>query len=562
MKRLCGIIIFNLLFMLQVLAINAPKEIYTIQIGSFSNPQAEHFKFLSDGGMVYLENIPDSRLKRVLVSKFDDKAIAGEYLTKIKNIGYKDAFITTRTVNNTKTVRTIQLGSYNIGAQIDLIEEKALGRVVLHVKEDEVRVLIGYYIDITSAKIVLDKARANGFPSAFMKDIDIVWIEGVNTFEENFLKFGIPKIGKITPQPRINVSGISTDPNPETTPHSIEIVNKSNNLKKATASVAGLQEVLKTTDEYQGNVDGIYSDNTRNSLNAFQQNNELYQRYAKISKNEPQLNNKKGDVTTLQGNLELIEFNPTTAADNLQDFVHPLAKVYTAYLYFTGLTETTDGKTKVDSLMNDAIQQAYANFEGKARFDYEKRYNYSDVQTIIKHLAYIYNVTNDNPKIPCWMIRDHNEELSQAFAGLNPPSFTDCEGFEKIKEVRILRAMAQDMDPISEGERLEFSKAEKQAYKARRIELYSNPPIILLPEQELYEMWNSNLLNAVERNIKSDEQRKEVLTVFKVTYFMVYDKLENHYRLNDFEEDQAKALALATLYAIVNYNLGDYITEY
>ena len=41
----------------------------------------------------------------------------------------------------------------------------------------------------------------------------------------------------------------------------------------------------------------------------------------------------------------------------------------------------------------------------------------------------------------------------------------------------------------------------------------------------------------------------------------VYDKLENHYKLQEFGENQSKTLALATLYALVNYNLGDYITN-
>ena len=560
MKHLCGILTFSLLFTLQVLATNAPKEIYTVQIGSFSNPEAEHFQFLSDIGMVYLESIPNSSLHRVLMSKFENRTIANEYLAKVKMAGYDDAFIAVRTIDDAKTVRTIQLGSYHIGEQLDLTKEKALGKVVLHVKDDEVRVLIGYYSDITSAKIALDKARANGFSSAFMKETDMVWITELGNFEAQFLKFGVPKIEQITPQPKITIPSIVREPN----------TNIDGNIKtantgdptKAKASVAGLQEALKDDNKYKGNVDGIYGDNTRNGLETFQQNDEIYQRYAQRTKDIPQVYGQKGDVSTFQGTVDLIEYNPTLAADNLQKFEHPLAKVYTAYLYFTGLAKTTDGRTSVNSLMNDAIHQAFANFNGESRFDYEKRYNYNDIQTIIQHLAYIYNVTENNPKIPCWMVQNHNSELSQAFAGLNPPSFTDCEGFESIKEIRILQAMAQDMDVLSEADRLAKSKTEKQAYTARRTELYLNPPTIALPEQELYEMWNTNLLNAVERNIQKDPLRKDILTAFKVTYFMVYGKLENHYLLNEYEEDQAKALALATLYALVNYNLGDYITEY
>jgi peptidoglycan hydrolase-like protein with peptidoglycan-binding domain/uncharacterized protein YktA (UPF0223 family) len=556
MKRFCGMLIFSLLFTLQVLATNAPKEIYTIQIGSFTNPQAEDFQFFTNIGMIYLEQITNNNLQRVMVSKFEDKTVANEYLSKIKLAGYSDAFIATRTIDDAKTVRTIQLGSYHIGEQLDLSKEKALGKIVLHIKDNEVRVLIGYYIDITSAKIALDKARANGFPSAFMKETDMVWTTELGSFEENFLKFGMPKIEQIT------IPSIVTSPNTNTNIDDNTKTGNAGDQNKAKASVAGLQEALKADNKYKGNVDGIYGDNTNDGLDAFQQNDEMYQRYAQRTRAIPQVYNQKGDVATLQGNIDLIEYNPALAANNLQKFAHPLAKVYTAYLYFTGLAKTNDGQNSVNSLMNDAIQQAYANFKGESRFDYSKYYNYTDIQTLIQHLAYVYNITQENPKIPCWMVQNHNQELSQAFAGLNPPSFTDCEGFESIKEIRILQAMAQDMDVLSETQRLAKSKTEKQAYTARRTELYLNPPTIALPEQELYEMWNTNLLNAVERNIEKDPLRKDILTAFKVTYFMVYGKLENHYLLNDYEEDQAKALALATLYALVNYNLGDYITEY
>lgn len=562
MKRFSGILL-TLLFALQSMATNAPKEIYSIQIGAFSEPQAEHFQFLTNLGMVYLENVPNSQLKKVMVSKFDDRATAEQYLTKVQATGYSDAFIVSRTIDDSKTVKTVQLGSYTIGENIDLADAKALGKVHLHIKENEVRVLIGFYADITSAKVALDKARANGFPSAFMKDTDMVWLQPTTTFEENYLK-----LGKIEPreipttyinvEPTVETDNLNPNLNPNNTTKSGD---NNGDPTKAKASVAGLQEALKDGKKFKGNVNGIYNDDTRNGLKEFQDNNEMYQLYATRTIEEPTVATARGDVETLQGNIELIEFNPTTAAENLQKFQHPIAKVYLAYLYFTGKAPAPSGR-EIDFLMNDAIGQAYANFNGRARFDYTKQYTYSDVQTILQHYAYIAQVSDDNPTIPCWMVKDHNYELSQAFAGLTPPEFTDCEGFESFKEVRILKAMAQDMDLLSDVERLENHSAELQAYKARRTELYLNPQKISLPEQELYEMWNTNLLNAVERNIAADPLRKDILTAFKVTYFSVYDKLENHYTMKmEFEEDQSKALALATLYALVNYNLGDYITN-
>jgi len=547
MKRFSGILLLTLLFAFQSMAMNTPKEIYSIQIGVFSEPQAEHFQFLTDLGMVYLENVPNSQLKKVMVSKFEDKATAVQFLEKVQNKGYSDAFIITRTIDDTKIVKTVQLASYTIGEKIDLSDAKTLGKVHLHIKQDEVRVLIGFYADITSAKIALDKARVNGFPSAFMKDTDIIWLQPATSFEENYLNLGKVKARKVANvNPNLNLNSSAK--------------NKTNNGDPvAKASIAGLQEALKDSKKFKGNVNGIYNDDTRNSLKEFQDNNEMYQLYATRAIDEPTVITARGDVTSLQGNIELIEFNPTVAAENLQKFQHPIAKVYLAYLYFTGKVPAPSDR-EIDFLMNNAVNQAYANFNGRARFDYTKQYAYTNLQTIFQHYAYIAHVSDNNPKVPCWMIKEHNYELSQAFAGLTPPEFTYCEGFENIKEVRILKAMAQDMDLLSDAQRLENHSTELQAYKARRIELYLNPKKISLPEQELYEMWNMNLLDAVERNIAADPLRKDILTAFKVTYFAVYNKLENHYLMKiECEEDQAKALALATLYAFVNYNLGDYI---
>ena len=92
-----------------------------------------------------------------------------------------------------------------------------------------------------------------------------------------------------------------------------------------------MQEALKDSKKFKGNVNGIYNDDTRNSLKEFQDNNEMYQLYATRAIDEPTVITARGDVTSLQGNIELIEFNPTVAAENLQKFQHPIAKVYLAY---------------------------------------------------------------------------------------------------------------------------------------------------------------------------------------------------------------------------------------
>ena len=370
-------------------------------------------------------------------------------------------------------------------------------------------------------------------------------------------------LGTIAPTAVTNVEVPSLNPNPtpQNTNNSRDVGTSFGTSSNGKASVAGLQEALKDDRKYTGTVDGVYGNETKTGLENFKNTDEVFKRYEKRAEVVPVYNNSKGDIYSLQGNVDLIEFNPNTAVEKLETFKHPLAKVYMAYTYQTGLVKVSNRTETVNSLMESAIKEAFQDYKGKPRFDYNKKYDYSNLKTLIQNMAFIYDAMGDGPKIPCWLVESHNAELSQAFAGLSPPSFTECEGFESIKEVRILQSMAADMDDLSDVERLKISKAEKQAYMARRTELYLNPSKISLPEQELYEMWNNNLLKAVKNNIEQDPLRKEILTSFEVTYFMVYEKLENHYKFKGFEETQAKALSLATLYAVVNYNLGDYITK-
>jgi hypothetical protein len=552
MKRLSGI--FLALFILQSLVANASRDIYSIQLGVFAEPQPELFQELTSVGMIYIENITGSNLKKVMMSKFEDRGTADIFLQNVKARGFEDAFITRRTVDDTKIVKTIQLASYTVGKSIDLSNTKALGNVYLHIKENEIRVLTGFYIDITSAKIALDKARNNGFPSAFMKDTDIIWLEPLTAFEERYLMLG-------DAMSRASVSTYDEYAVPTLNTKSNIIYEKGVTNAKAKTSIAGLQEALKDGKKFDGNIDGVYDEQTQSSLTAFQENNEVYQQYASRSIDKPEIMRTKGDIQTLQGNIDLIEINPAVAAANLRKFDHPVAKFYLAYLHFTDKVPTASGR-EVDFLMNDAIKQAYENYNGRPRFDYSKEHTYPNYQKLFQHFALICYVSDNNPKIPCWMVKEHNYELSEAFAGLTPPEFTDCEGFDSYKDVRILKAMARDLDHLPVSERLEKNESERQSYKARCTELYLNPKKVSLPEQELYEMWNVNLIDAIEQNISKDPLKKEILTAFKVTYFSVYNQLESHYSTKmKFDEDQSKALALATLYALVNYNLGDYITR-
>ncbi len=75
---------------------------YRIQLGVFRNPDVSQFDKLADIGKIGLETSTSGDAKRVLIGNYSDQMSADEALYKIKQRGYKDAFM----VNYVNGLRT------------------------------------------------------------------------------------------------------------------------------------------------------------------------------------------------------------------------------------------------------------------------------------------------------------------------------------------------------------------------------------------------------------------------------------------------------------------------
>ncbi len=592
MKKITGLIL-ALVFTLSTTIVEAynkePDNYFTVQIGSFTSPKAKDFKMLKDIGAIYLEHPKGSKLKRVLLGKYKEKAAANATLAKIKAKGFQDAFIAARPVKATNKVWVVQLASYNWGESIDLKEWTTSDKLLVQLIDNEVKIVSGLYPNFKVAAKKLAAIRADGYPNAFMNEVSKGWLMTPSQFESDYIHLhynpalagGTPKGGgdpekkkgkKATNKKPIKGSTFPSKKKEREVPTSygkntVRPKGGTQNLmpnflnKKQRNSVLELQKVLKSEKNYAGSLDGLNGNGTQNGVNNFIKNNERYQRYAALTKAPPVKNEMKGGINSLDYNMDLVEVNPNMAASNLKDFDNPLADVFLAYLYLTEKVKIADAQLEINDLMNGAISRAFKNYKGESRFDYNATYAYKKSDQLLQHMAYIYEVTPNPPAIPCWMFKEHNVELTKAFTGLKTPKFAECGGFTDWREVRMLVAMAEDLDPLAEEEKPKSASAEKQAYITKRTELFVAPKKPSNAEVEILDKWNKNLWTALDKWSTTDPLHQKMVVPFKVAYYNTYDKLENHYARKGFTQLEAKGLALMTLRSFVNYHLNSYMSR-
>lgn len=562
------------------IANNAPKQLFSIQIGSFSNPKVEQFKKLSNVGVVFLEDVKNKKLKRVLLGKYKKKTTARSILKKVKAAGFKEAFIAPRKINVKSKVYVVQLASYKIKDLVDLSLWKDVKPLYIQPVDNQVKLLVGTYPNLKAVNTKLQALRKAGHTKVFIKQLNTAWIHKLNSFEKSYLtleegKNVLKKPQPVVSKPPAKPKSAPKPKKPNTTSTTQDEEIKEGSLfpeKYATkdvvnvqvvkrVSVEELQKVLKSAKTYSGSIDGLFGDATRKSISLYRQQDKRYQRYFQMAGKKPKTTNEDRGLMTLQDYIDFIDINAKLAEVNLKKFKTPIADAYLAYIYFTKKVDILNSPIAVNNLMNDAIQRTFKDYKGQTKLDYKSTYSYQDLEQLLSHLAYIHEATKDAPAIPCWMVENHGEKVIAAFTGLKTPKFAACGNFSDWREARTLMAMAEDLDPKSDAERGKKGIAEKQGNITRRIQLYLSPKKLSTTEAEIMESWHKNLWKALETWAKKDPLHRKMITALKVSYYITFDKLENHYSQRGFEPTAARGLALTTLRTMVGYHLGGYLTK-
>ncbi len=167
----------------------ATKEIYEIQIGVFSQPNAKKMKVLGDVGMVYSDQKGD--LHYYKVGAFKSKNEADDALSMVKKRGFKDAFIRqvkddnpivqaifsisdkekeTTAVPKKDVVYKVQLGAYSNPDAVTFSPSlKKTGKITFTDNGKGITIyLLGDFFSLAEAKEAREIAAIEGVANAFV----------------------------------------------------------------------------------------------------------------------------------------------------------------------------------------------------------------------------------------------------------------------------------------------------------------------------------------------------------------------------------------------------------
>src|SRR5262249_16178763 len=94
------------------------------------------------------------------------------------------------------------------------------------------------------------------------------------------------------------------------------------------------------------------------------------------------------DRDCLQEAIDRLDTNPQWGEQRLKTLAIPSAKVYLAYLYFTGKVAIPNRSKRVDRLMNDAIDNL-ASERSLGAIESNQHYHYSSLFLLLQHMRFL-----------------------------------------------------------------------------------------------------------------------------------------------------------------------------
>ena len=571
---------------------------YTIHIGSFVNPKPLDFEKIRPLGYIYAQ--PSGNVTAIRMGGYSSQAAAEEVAISIRNQTGDNAQVLAVNVAGGQLVSMIQLGTEQANRPFSWQPYLSAGQLYFTIDGGQVKIMTGQYPNMEAARANLNNLRANGFPSAFPKEVNNALLHAAGQFELGGekrplipLDFNEPITTKQpdmvakggqsqTPPPSVPsvpkqdmpVSFGDTDPiveaaaptttNKTKTTTSPVIVPKSVPLPSAKASLPQirgdvkrnsayeLQTILKKEGVYKSSLDGFYGKGTTVAYEEIKKTNRQIQKYRILSEYLSNTDNESGGE--LQENINNLWANPQTAMAGLDVSDSPLAKAYQAYflMVYEGIDQ------RVNDLMNGAIKTAFAGKKvtNIPRFDYKATYAYNDLDQLLLHLRYIHEVSGEGVKVPCWMFQRHPGAALRAFDARGGADFlmANCGGFNEWEEIRILNAMARDLSV-----RDLMSKDTLAAAQSVLSRLYLAPDLPGIEDAKSLNDWHEKLWKGLDGWAIQDPMLHDIQVALKVIYYQSYVLLEDHFMDAGFTANESKTLALEALQAIVGYHLDRFV---
>ncbi len=568
------------------------QNFYTVQVGTFLDARPADFEALDPLGFVHATKL-EGNLYQVYLSGFDDRAEAAALLPKVKDRGYTNAFIKESNPVDGQRATVIQLSLQSSVKPVDWQKYLDVGALYVIINGDKLKITTGLYPSVNAAKRDLAAIRNQGFRDAFIKNVNTIFLHRVGDFETGNLQRGLVPLsqsGRVSSntQPtgygayggRINTGDNFTTKAPDSRPRSYDYSlstpssfgTPTPTFTRAKAGAAGssypeinprikrksaleLQKILKAAGTYTSTLDGLYGNGTAKAYEAFKNNNRSYQKYLLLARFGSGLG-LSGEAAQLQNAINNLLVDQS-AQDYVQTTNHPLAQAYRAYLYFVAVGPGQE----VNRFMNDAIRDAYRgkSLSSPPPLDYRNTYAYDNLQQLILHIHYIHSAPDINIAVPCWLFQEHPAETGYAYetyARFANPDYPlqGCDQFLQWEEVGALQAIAMDLNSST---RLDNSLLASAA--AHRARLYVAPEKLTTMERQTLDAWYSRLMSGLNAWSRQDPLHQSVARSFDVAFHQSQVLLEDFYMDRNFNAEEAKGLALATLHTVVAYHLERFV---
>jgi len=592
--------LFILFCFLCAAALAPAQNYYAVRVGSFVDVRPQDFDAIRPFGFVYAIQA-DANLYDIHIGAFEDRITAEKTLIEVKRKGYANASVIERFPSEGVTISVIQLGVSAPGKAIDWQKFSKAGELYVIAGSESLKIATGTFPDLETARQRLATLKKTGFPDAFIRSVNSIFLHKAGDFETGIKKPLIPLVfeeAPKTPRPRTTTPSVQrTEPQP-TIPQPIKQdpygkepprtyeensgwtvkspqvqqpqqqgmtakgaveaqppVSKAVAMPKIRANVKRrsaleLQKTLKEAGTYKSDLDGYYGGGTASAFQSVYDNNRVIQKYRLLAEHA---GTKSGN--RLQQTINNI---PTDglASRTLETFNEPAALAYRAYLLFRSF-----GPDKqVNNLMNSALRGAYSgkSMKGRLPFDYNATYAYEDLNQLVLHLYYIHSAPGNLYTAPCWLNERHPSESATAqsiIADYSDVGFAmkACDQLSNWETIAVLQAIASDLNA---GEMP--NAAVMGAASSRRTQLFISAKALTDKELKETENWNARTWVGLNGWATRDPLNEQMVAAFKVVFFQSQVLLEDYYMDRGIKAEDAKGLALATLKTLV----GPYIERF
>lgn len=557
---------------------------YTVVVGTFLNAQLSDFEAIQPHGFVYAREMGGG-LYQVMIGGFEEQADVEQVRQQVAAKGYSSAFVQQKFASEGRLVPVIQIATRPVNQDYQWSQLLQAGDLYALPGKDAVKFVTGIYSSMDEAKLALPAIRNLGFSDAFVKQVNTVILHQVGDFETGGIRApqpastqtaapqpstpagqpanaNVPSAYDAVPTPYGNDRVLPRQPDPTSTASAFNLpapapaaaAPKLHPGVKRTSALE-LQKALKNKGFYGGSLDGYYGQGTAGAFEQFKLNDREFQKYLILAEHmdAPDQSAEEADLQEAIDNL----LSDPEARALVERSNQPIGKAYYAYMLF----QTIGPGPEVNSLMNAAIQRAYGSrsFSEPPPFDITATYAYSNLTQIILHMHYIHSAPGMNFNIPCWIFQQHPTETTQAYATYAAFSSGDfqlkfCDQFLNWESVQALHAMAVDMNAGGEVDNQNIAAAT-----SRRAELYLAPQPVTDNEKLILEQWNTNLWMSLDNWGAREPMNNRLASSFKTLYYQSYSRFEDYFLDKGFSADQARGMALMTLFTVVGYHLERFV---